>query len=577
MQPPLPVKKIGLLGGGPAALFMFKKLLASGEKDLEIFIFEKSGQLGAGMPYSRLGANKEHITNVSDNEIPELVTSVKDWLKNAPQDLLKDYQLSPEEFNEYKVLPRLLFGKYLEAQFDLLISKAKKKHIITHVLLQTKVQDVVYKAETKQVKVITETEDYLLDAVVMCTGHNWLCKNEKTVSCWYDSPYPPVKLEQKVNFPISIKGASLTAIDAIKTLARANGKFNKNADGKLTYTLDAGSENFKIILHSLGGFLPGLRFHLDDTHLSPQALISEEEVYEIKTKHNGFISLDYIFDRNFKMPLKKESPAFFTEIKDMKLEEFVDKMMKQRENIDSFQLFKAEYQEAEKSIKRHQSIKWKESLAALSYAMNYPAKHLSAEDMLRLKKVLMPLIAIVIAFVPQSSAKELLALYESGALELIPVDRNSSVVPGNDVGAMYSYTDEDGKKQETRYAMFVDAVGQPPLLYNEFPFESLKADGIVSAAYLRFKDAGAAEKEIAEGNTLVTKDNNGMYHLQVPGININDHFQVLDRYAAYNNRIYIMAVPYIGGVNPDYSGLDFCETASERIIKILFADNEIDS
>ena len=110
-----------------------------------------------------------------------------------------------------------------------------------------------------------------------------------------------------------------------------------------------------------------------------------------------------------------------------------------------------------------------------------------------------------------------------------------------------------------------------------FPFESLKADGIVSAAYLRFKDAAAAEKEIAEGNTLVTKDNNGIYHLQVPGININDHFQVLDRYAAYNNRIYIMAVPYIGGVNPDYSGLDFCETASERIIKILFAENEIAS
>jgi hypothetical protein len=31
-----------------------------------------------------------------------------------------------------------------------------------------------------------------------------------------------------------------------------------------------------------------------------------------------------------------------------------------------------------------------------------------------------------------------------------------------------------------------------------------------------------------------------------------------------------MAVPYIGGYNPDYSGLDFCEEASEKIIKSMF-------
>jgi len=25
-------------------------------------------------------------------------------------------------------------------------------------------------------------------------------------------------------------------------------------------------------------------------------------------------------------------------------------------------------------------------------------------------------------------------------------------------------------------------------------------------------------------------------------------------------------VPFIGGLNPDYSGLDFCDTAAERIV-----------
>ncbi len=58
-------------------------------------------------------------------------------------------------------------------------------------------------------------------------------------------------------------------------------------------------------------------------------------------------------------------------------------------------------------------------LAALSIALNYPAKHMSAEDMLRLKKHLLPLVSTVIAFIPQSSAQELLALHKAGKLDLV--------------------------------------------------------------------------------------------------------------------------------------------------------------
>jgi epoxyqueuosine reductase QueG len=52
-------------------------------------------------------------------------------------------------------------------------------------------------------------------------------------------------------------------------------------------------------------------------------------------------------------------------------------MMSLRENLDAFTLFKAEYAEAEKSIRLEQSVHWKEMLAVLSFAMNYPAKHFS--------------------------------------------------------------------------------------------------------------------------------------------------------------------------------------------------------
>jgi hypothetical protein len=244
-------------------------------------------------------------------------------------------------------------------------------------------------------------------------------------------------------------------------------------------------------------------------------------------------------------------------------------MMDLRERLDAFQLLTAEYAEAEKSIRRQQAVYWKEELAVLSFAMNYPAKHLSAEDMLRLKKVLMPLISIVIAFVPQSSCRELLALYDAGVLSIVSVDSASSVEPQTEGGAIYNYVDEEGEKQSVSYKLFVDCVGQPAFMAADFPFKTLRDDGSISPAQLKFASAEEAEKEAKNGNINVEQDAAGSWWLNVPGITINDNFQVLDKFGAYNDRIYIMAVPYIAGFNPDYSGLDFCEAASARISKVL--------
>src|SRR4051812_10283030 len=99
---------------------MFKRLVDLNEPEISIAIFEKSAQLGAGMPYSKAGANDEHITNVSGNEIPELVTSVEEWIQTLPQNILERFNIKPDKFNDYKVMPRLLFGMYLTAQFELL-------------------------------------------------------------------------------------------------------------------------------------------------------------------------------------------------------------------------------------------------------------------------------------------------------------------------------------------------------------------------------------------------------------------------------------------------------------------------
>ena len=113
-------------------------------------------------------------------------------------------------------------------------------------------------------------------------------------------------------------------------------------------------------------------------------------------------------------------------------------------------------------------------------------------------------------------------------------------------------------------------MGQPHLHFEDLPYKSLLSKQTVSPALLRFKDAEKGKALSAKGDKEVETDNKGNYFLRVPGIAINDNFQPVDAYGAFNPRIYMMAVPYIGGYNPDYSGLDFCEASSERIIKSMF-------
>ena len=564
------IRKIALIGGGPAALFMYKKLLGNNnEEGLEIIIYEKNNQLGAGMPYSNCGAMQEHITNVSGNELPKLPQTMKEWVANAEPVILKPFNINEENFNEFKVVPRLLFGIYLQQQFELLIKESKTKGIKTTVWYNTTVSDIVYNNISGLSEIIDDRQNNILvNEVVICTGHVWPKTYENKVSGWFDSPYPPQKLKQIFNAPVAIKGASLTAIDAIRTMAHANGNFIHNEDSSYSYVLNKESKGFSIVLHSLHGYLPAVRFHLEDTHLTPKNFIEEKEVPALKEKFGGYIPLDFIYRTNFVEPLKTQDATLYNIIKDMSIEDFVAYMFTDRQEMDGFDLLRQEYKEAEESIANRKSVIWKETLGALSYAMNYPAKHISAEDMLRLKKVLMPLVSLIIAYVPQSSCRELLALHDAGIINLISVDENSQVKPNENAGADYWYDKEGTKKNY--FKTYVNATGQGAMQLKDFPFKQLIKDGIVSAAYLHFKDDVKAEEEINNGNKLVVPAATEGYYLKVPGININDHFQVLNSFGAFNPSIFIMAVPFIGGLNPDYSGLDFCDTASNKIAETIF-------
>ncbi len=565
--------RLAIIGGGPAGLMVFKRLVASNNRgdDLEVDIFESSEHLGSGMPYSVLGARNEHVTNVSADEIPDLVKDLDSWIMQLPAEVLSEFKIDRERFHEKKVVPRLLFGLYLKEQFESLIEHARTVGMRVNTHLSTRVLDLIDGGKANGlVTVRCKDNDFPgYDCVIISTGHQWKVDRELHVEGYFDSPYPPSKLSKVFNHTVVIRGSSLTAIDAIKTIANSNGVFHWDND-RYVFTRNETSPKFKIEMHSREGLLPSVRIHMDEPHVDSKSLIPAEKVAENMAQNDGFLQLDFLFEEGFKRPLAETDPDFYEQIRDMTLEEFVDEMMSYRERMPAFELLKKEYDESLKSIRREDSVAWKEMLASLSFAMNYPAKHLSAEDMLRLRKRLMPLISVVIAFIPQGSVETLLALHDADCLELITDGENGEVMVEKNGEIVYKLTDDKGHTTRSVCETFIDCIGQPHLNLDDFPFKSLVEEGTIYGAKLRFA-SGEKGGELLARSTDGVMCENGVHFLKVPGVAINDHFQPLDARGKPNNRIYIMAVPHIGGFNPDYSGLDFCEQASKIIVKKIFS------
>lgn len=562
--------RIAIVGGGPTGLLMFRRLTQMSHTNFSIDIFERKKQLGVGMPYSAEGALEEHVTNVSGNEIPEMVSSVDDWIAGQRAFAAEKFDLDVDNFNQYKVLPRLLFGKYLANQFDRLLSIAEQKGLAVKVHYGQEVNDVIDDPNSTQTSVVVKDQMYTFDRVIICTGHLWPKKLEGKFKNCFDSPYPPSKIAHRTNHPVALRGSSLTAIDAIRTLARQNGTFIEDNDGKLRYRLDEASTQFRMVMHSRNGLLPAVRFHLEDSHLSKDTILPADEIATVRKQNNGFLPLDYVYQRNFLDGIKVRHPMFYELIKELPMERFVEMMMFQRERKSAFELLEEEMEQASQSIANREPIHWKEMLAVLSFAMNYPAKYFSAEDMERLKKTLMPLISVIIAFAPQSSVNEMLALYRSGILRIVPVGEDSHIEPLVEGGISYHFKDATGRAEEQTYETFIDCIGQPHLKFEDLPYPSLLNGRTLTHATLKFEDPNIAKARLAQGDEQVFKLSDDDYQMIVPGVAINDHFQVIGTDGLANERIYMLAVPFIGGYNPDFSGLDFGEEASKRVAEKLF-------
>lgn len=232
-------KNITIIGGGACGISLFIELflqlrIAGVHQDVSINIIEENQQVGKGLAFGT--KQPGHILNTQAQLMgihhaePE---HFSDWLKEHTKrvkDEVVDNQGQDEAFTT-----RRLYGDYLQEQFDYYFELAKKEGMRVNLIRASAVGVTQWK-DKYSVK-LSDGKEMTSDFLVLAMGtpvsnlYNELLKYDN----YFDSPWPSSKILEKIprSEPVGILGSSLSAIDALMTLA------DNDHQGRITfYSLD---------------------------------------------------------------------------------------------------------------------------------------------------------------------------------------------------------------------------------------------------------------------------------------------------------------------------------------------------
>jgi len=571
---------LGIIGSGPSALFLLKHLLDHRERlsplVRTISIYEKSRNMGMGMPYSPEMTDIHSMSNISSEELPELVQPFADWLRQLSPATLSELGIKPP-IDESEVYPRLALGRYLQAQYESLISLLMEGGIEVHQFPGCKISDIRREAATGGVTVITETGSlHRFDRVVIATGHRWPQEDEPDRG-YYASPWPIHKLMPEegeyFNFPIGTLGASLSAFDVINSLAHRHGEFISQENGVMRYEPHSGAENFRIVMHSSQGLLPHLQFAQEEAMREIYRHVSRVDLLAL-VDAKGFLRLERYFDKVCRPTLIR---AFGKDgIPDMvellsqpsfHLRDFVEKMTDKHDYADAFEGMRKEMVEARDSVLNEKPIHWKEYMDDLMYTLNFHAELMPAEDHITLAKEVMPFLMNVIAAMPLPSGATMLALHDAGKLDI--VSGNVEIEEKQPLGGRIRISVTEGKRETAiDYDMFIDCSGQKALETKDYPFQSLVDHGRVRGAAVAFSDDHAADTMVPEEKrNKITTDDEGRTAYLVGGLDIDPRYRIVGADGKPDTRLYEISFPLTTGLRPYSYGLQACGDTARLLVE----------
>jgi hypothetical protein len=280
MNPRSTVLRLAVVGGGPSCTYAMERLAATaGTMDdrvsLEIHIFDKTGQFGAGQVHSArqpvtsflnriVGqvafAADESVTDAGPLLPRKLRPTLYEWCRlRFAETADHTFDLAPEDWPKryvHGMALRSLFERYVE----LLRAHPRVEVFLHHdEVVDLEEQDGGFRVHTAS----GSTGNLVVGQVLMVTGHStndpahfpvrreWATFAEHREAVFVPSAYPlEVHLTDEIVTPdrvVGCAGMGLTAIDVILHLTEGRGgKFDEAPDGRLRY-LPSGTEPESIV------------------------------------------------------------------------------------------------------------------------------------------------------------------------------------------------------------------------------------------------------------------------------------------------------------------------------------------
>jgi uncharacterized NAD(P)/FAD-binding protein YdhS len=520
------IPSVGFVGAGPTTIYTLHALISHAATPFALSIFEEQPIAGRGTPYRPGWNDPAMLSNIASIEIPPLEETLIAWLERQPANRLARLGIDPQDIDDRAFYPRLALGEFFKEQFEAIIERARTQGVIVDIRTRCRVLDAVANSDGITLAVRPSRGaafEARFDHLVIATGHQWPAEPEVRPG-YFLSPWPASALAAVPPCAVGIRGTSLTAIDAAVALAVTHGEFIKDDLGELEYRPAPNADQFHLTMMSRKGLLPEADF-FHPIPYEPLSICTADAIEALIAEADGdLLERSYAL---FIQELLAADPAYAarTGFPDLSLEEFCDHYFAERMAVDPFEWARANLAEARHNFAAEATVPWRYAILRMHEVIGLIVPHLDDDEFARFSRFFKPVFVDDYATVPHESIERMVALHRADKLELLAI--------GDDY-RIDSHRPEGGAvlrlgTQHLHFPVFVEATGQRALGAKEFPFPSLRKDGIV-------RDEPKAETTPSRG------------------IVIDDQFHpISDDIPA--DRLFCLSLPFILGRHPFIQGI----------------------
>jgi uncharacterized NAD(P)/FAD-binding protein YdhS len=536
------LRRIAVVGGGPTAIYTLLALVNQAEQPFALTIFEEQASLGRGTPYRPGWNDPAMLSNIASIEIPPIEETLVDWLRRQSDARLQSMGINPENIGERTFYPRLVLGEYFHDQVTALLGRAQEKGVDVTVRTRSRVTDAISQPNGMILTVRPrrgEAYQDRFDHVVTATGHQWPAHPEIRPG-YFLSPWPASALSTIPPCEVGIRGTSLTAIDATVALAVHHGEFFEGQDG-IGYRPASGTEDFHMTMMSRKGLLPEADFYAPLPY-EPLSVCTPDAIAQlIEESESGLLEKVFAV---FKRELFCADPRYAceTDLANVDLEQFHDRYFANRAESDPFVWAAQNLAEAQQNYRDKVTVPWRYAILRMHEVVELLVPHFEEQDYERFSRYFKPVFVDDYATVPHKSIKRLLALHRAGKLDVLAIGEHYRID---------SYRPEGGVVVEfdnTRmvFPAFIEAMGQKALPAKEFPFPSLRRQGIIH------------DIEGQKGTAAVR------------GIAIDDEYHPISDDIPHD-QLFCLSLPFILGRHPFHQGITSSHEMGARVGERLAA------